>query len=134
MVDYVKSSQQEGYDIHDYTAIPFTATISPPYIVGTNMYGTLLILQPNVDLNPKLKALRDNPDTGIPGFTAHKVRFFPTQDCYVYMIQPGMLLTTRLPVFLPANDYHEFDLKVCVIYVVRHPLAQNGTLECWFQG
>lgn len=137
---FSRAMEQEGYDIHDYTSIDFT-DVEQAYVVGMNMYGTLLALQPNVDLNPKLKALQDNPDlrlpttARVPGFTAHEELFYANQNCYIYMIQPGMLLTTRLPVLLLANAFYTFHSKVSIIYVIRDPaIGQDGTLYAWFEG
>ena len=111
---------RRGYNWDDFAEIPFTAT-EVAYLVGTNALAS----DPN--LTTLYPALARNPDTKKPGFTAHNVLLYATQDCYVRFNGPN-----RVQHRLLAGNFYQFNLKIHTIYVVR--VTNDGVLYAHFEG
>jgi len=103
--------------VDDFVAIPFTNE-EKEYYVGTMAFMS----------DPEgLPELARNPDTGKPGFTAHRALLYATQDCYVRFNGPK-----RVPHLLVAGVFYEFNLRIHTIYVKQ--VSTPGILYCHFEG
>ncbi|MBW2674734.1 MAG: hypothetical protein JRD89_15210 [Deltaproteobacteria bacterium] len=103
--------------VDDFAAIPFTDE-EKEYCVGTMAFMS----------DPEgLPELARNPDTGKPGFTAHRALLYATQDCYVRFNGPK-----RVQHLVLAGILYEFHLRIHTIYVVRQ--TTDGILYAHFEG
>jgi len=114
-VSYLKPVR--SFLVDDFAMIPFTDE-EREYCVGTMAFMS----------DPEgLPELARNPDTGKPGFTAHRALLYATQDCYVRFNGPK-----RVPHLLQAGVFYEFNLRIHTIYVKQ--VSTPGILYCHFEG
>lgn len=106
-----------SYLADDFAMIPFTDA-ETSYLIGTMAFAA----------DPSgLPELASNPDTGQPGFTAHEILLYATQDCYVRFNG-----SSRVQHRLFANTYYRFRRRTHTIYVQR--VAADGILYLWAEG
>ena len=123
---------EPGYFWDDFVQIPFTATESAPYYIGTATLAAdpdMVKLQKVVGfiLPQGYPALVKNPLNNQPGFTSHDTLLYATQDCLVRFNGEN-----RVQHLIRAGNFYRFRVQIHTIRVVR--VAVNGTLDIHAEG
>lgn len=114
------SLTQRAYRWDDYAAL-LTVAAEGNYRIGT--YA--LLADPTLATTYPL--LARNMDTEEPGFTAHSLLLYATQDCLVRFNGANRVQHTLL-----AGFFYTFNLMVHTVYFQR--VAVDGTLYVYAEG